>query len=175
MDRGALITTTDGGQYLLSQPCEIRLQMRKQRWRGENSRERLVTVEQVLGISFDHYVDAIEKSLQITLFDEGGPQIGHDEVTHKHHPLIRQVDEHRVMSLTALNRDQFHARAADPQVRVVVDRNAGLVAAQVVIIEALSEKLLTEDSGTIELPHYFFLVVAPAVEAGAWIQGVKIR
>src|SRR5215472_17345551 len=79
------------------------------------------------------------------------------------------------MSLTALNRDQFHARAADLQVRAVVDRNLRLVAAQVVITEPLSKKLLTEDCGTVELPHYFFLVVAPAVEAGAWIQRVKIR
>src|SRR5262249_26229910 len=52
MYRGALIATTDGGQNLLAKPREICFQVRKQGWRRENPRERFVTVQQMLRISF---------------------------------------------------------------------------------------------------------------------------
>src|SRR5262245_39787740 len=113
MYRGALISATDGGQYLLSQPGEISLQMRKHGWGREASREWLVTVQQVLRISFDHYVHSVEQALQIALLDKGRAEIGHDAVTHEHHLLIGQIDEHSVVSLTALNRDQFYTSATD--------------------------------------------------------------
>src|SRR5215469_2789625 len=105
MYRGALIATTDGGQYLLAKPGEICFEVHKQGWRRENPRERFVTVQQVLRISLDHDVHSVEQSLQIPLLDKWCAEIGHDEVTDEHHLLIGQVNQHRIMSLTALDRD----------------------------------------------------------------------
>src|SRR5438094_656542 len=78
------------------------------------------------------------------------------------------------MSLTAFDRDQFYASATDLQIRAAIDPNVRLVAANVVTAEALSKKRLAEDFGTIELPHHFISIAAPAIEAGARAQRLKI-
>ena len=80
MYRGALISTTDGSQYLLSQPYEICLQVSQQGWRREVSRNRLVTVQQVLRIFLKHYVNGVEQALKITVLVKGRADIGHDAV-----------------------------------------------------------------------------------------------
>src|SRR5262249_28334730 len=132
MYRGALISTTDGRQYLLSQPCEICFQVGQHGWRFEISRDRLVTVQQVLRILLDHYINSVEQSLKITVLVKGRADIGHDAVTHEEHLLIGQMDEHAVLSLTTLNRDQFYSSAADRQISALVDPNVRLVAAHIV-------------------------------------------
>src|SRR5262245_41852141 len=108
-----LITTANGREHLLSQPYKIRLQVRQQRWRREVSGDRLVTVQQVLRIPLDHYINSVEQALQVTLLDKGRAEIRHEAVTHEHYLLVRQIDEHCVVSLTTLNRNQLYPRAAD--------------------------------------------------------------
>src|SRR5215831_7431930 len=163
MYRGALVSTTDGSQHLLSQPYEICLQVGQQGWRLEISRDRLVTVQQVLRIFLEHYINGVEQALKITVLVKGRADIGHDAVPHEQHLLIGQIDEHAVLSLTTLNRDHFYASAADRQVSALVDPNVRLVAVHIVIAEVLTEKWLAEDSGTVELARYSFLIIAPAV------------
>src|SRR5215471_12987773 len=48
---GTLIATANSREHLVSQPCQILFQMAENQRRGEVSRERLMPVQQVLGIS----------------------------------------------------------------------------------------------------------------------------
>src|SRR6266446_2536046 len=112
-----------------------------------------MTVQQVSRIPLDHYVDGIEESIEVTLYDERCAEIRHDEITREHHVLIRQVHKHRIVCLATLYRDQLDARSADLQIGPAVDRHVGLVAAHVVEVEALAEELFGEDSRPVQFPR----------------------
>ena len=108
--------------------------------------------------SFTH--DAVE----IAFLDEGGAEIGHGEITDEQDTQIGQVDEHGVVSFTALHGREFDARAADFQLRLAVDCDVGLEAAHIVEIKAFPEKLLAEYARPTEFAGDLFFVVASCIE-----------
>src|SRR5262249_12000650 len=138
-------------------------------------RERLVPVQQMLRVSAHDHAERIEKSLQIALFGEGSPEIRHDAVAHEHDPLLGKIDEHRVVRLTAPNRDQLELRSVDVQIRSIVDRDVRLVAPNVLEFETVAEKLLREDLRGVEFPLELLLIVPSPIESGTWAQAAEIR
>src|SRR5215510_16438330 len=117
----------------------------------------------------------IEKSLQIALFGEGSPEIRHDAVAHEHDLLLGKIDEHRVVRLTAPNRDQLELRSVDVQIGSIVDRDVRLVAPNVLESETVAEKLLREDLRGVEFPLELLLIVPSPIESGTWAQAAEIR
>src|SRR5580704_18424673 len=113
---------------------------------------------------FIHNFNRIDYSLKIALLRKGCPQIRHDEISHEHHALIRQIDEHGVASFSSMHGNQFNTRPPNLQVRAAVDRHIRLKAAHVVETEAFTEELLTKISRRIEVARNFFLIVAPGIE-----------
>ena len=89
MNRGTFIAAADRSQYLLAQPHQVCFELRQHGGGGEITRERLVAVQQVLGMLFNNNVNRIEQSLKIAFLHKGCPKIRHDEIPHKHLTLIR--------------------------------------------------------------------------------------
>jgi hypothetical protein len=112
---------------LFTQPCEINLQIP-------------VTVQQMAGMLQHHDVDRLEQPLQIALLHKGGAEIWHDEVAHKQHSVIGQMDEQRIVSFSPLHGDEFEARAADLHLCVAVDRDIGLEALDILQPEPAAEE-----------------------------------
>src|SRR5260370_27011885 len=151
-------------QYLLAQPHQVCFELRQHGEGSEIPGERLVAVQQVLGMLLNNNVDRVEQSLQIAFLDKGRPKIRHDEISNEHNALIRQVDEHGVVSFSSLYRDELDARSPDLQLGAMVDRDIGLEAAYIVEVEALAEEAFIEDRRRVEFASNLFLVVAPGIE-----------
>src|SRR5437660_11153801 len=98
MYRATLIASARCGQDLLAQPYQIYFELRQHRGRGEIPRERLVAMEQMPRILLYHYINCVHQPLKVTLLDERCAQIRHDEISHEQYALIRQVDEHSIVS-----------------------------------------------------------------------------
>src|SRR5262245_66190278 len=97
------------------------------------------------GILLHHDVDRIEQPLQVALHDKRCTQIGHNHVTDKHDALIRQVDQHGVVSFSSIHRNELDACSPDLQLGAAIDRNIGLEAENVVDAEAFAEEWLIKD------------------------------
>src|SRR4030095_249595 len=157
MNGGPLVTTTNRREHMVSQPCQIRFQAAEDQWCGEDSRERFVPVQEMLGIPAHYQINRIQQSLQITLLNKGCSQIRHDDIAHEHNFFIRKINQHGIMRLAPSSRDQFELRSADVQLCPIVDRNIWLVAQNLLRAEALSEELLREDVGPVEFLSILFL------------------
>src|SRR5689334_16950990 len=72
-------------------------------------RRLMVTMQQVPGIDLRHRVNRIQQPLQVPFLYERRSQVRHDEISHEQHALVRQIDKHRVVRLSALHRDQLDA------------------------------------------------------------------
>ncbi len=144
--RAPLVSPADRSQYLFAQPDQVRLERRQHGGGGEISRERLVAVQQVSRMLFNHNIDGIEQPLQIAFFYKWRPEVRHDEIAHEHHAMIRQVDEHGVVSLSSMDRDQFDVRSPDLQLSAGGNRDVRPEAAHVVEAEAFAEEVFAENS-----------------------------
>ncbi len=107
MYRATLIALAYCGQDLLAQPNQISLELRQHSGRGEIPRKRLVAMEQIPRILLYHDVDRIHQPLKVALLDERCPQIRHDEIADEQNALIRQVDEHRILSFASSDRNEI--------------------------------------------------------------------
>src|SRR5258708_26496160 len=103
-----------------------------------------MVVQQVLRMPINDNVNGVDQSLKIPFLYKGRSEIRHDEVAHEHSPLIRQVNEHGIVSLPALNRNELDARSTDLQLSATIDCDVLLETPDVVYAEALAEELLVE-------------------------------
>jgi hypothetical protein len=74
---------------LLTQPHQVCFKLRQNGDGGEITGERLVAVQQVLGMLFNNNVNRIEQSLKIAFLHKGCAKIRHNEISHEHDTLIR--------------------------------------------------------------------------------------
>src|SRR5712691_6339205 len=169
MYRATLIASANCGQDLLAQPCQIYFEVRQHRGRGEIPRERLVAMEQIPRILFYHDIDRIHQPLEVALLDERCTQIRHDEITDEQNALIRQVNEHRIVSFASWRRNELDASSPDLQLGAAIDGNVRLEAPYIVEAEGFAEELLVEHARRTEFAGDFFSVVAPCVEVQAGI------
>src|SRR5215469_12884083 len=116
MNSGALVTTANRCKHLVSQPRQIRLQVAEYLRRCKVPRERLMPVQQALWVSRNYNIDGVKQSLQIAIFVERCPQIGHDDIPHEHHFFIGKIDQHAVWCFTSSNGNQLKLRSAYVQV-----------------------------------------------------------
>ncbi len=174
VNRGTFIAAADRSQDLLAQPHQVGFELRQHGGGGEIPSERLVAVQQILGMLLNNNVDCIQQSLEIALLHKGRSEVRHDEIAHEHHALIRQMDEHGIVSFSSLHRDQLDACSSDLQLGATVDGDVRLEAAYVVEAEAFTEELLVESPRRIDFASNFFLIVASGIEPQARIQGAEI-
>ena len=84
-----------------------------------------MTVKQIPWIFLHHDVDRIEQPIQASLFNEGGAEIGHDEVTDEHHAVIGKMNKKRIVGFSPLYWDEFDSRSPDLHLGMTVDRDIG--------------------------------------------------
>src|SRR6266567_7335310 len=169
MYRATLIAAACCGQDALAQPYEIYFELRQHGGRGEIPRERLVAMEQIPRILLYHDIDRIQQPLKVALLDERCAEIRHDEIADEQNALIRQVDEHRIVSLASLHRNELDACSPGLQLGAAIDGDVRLEAPHVVEAEAFAEELLVENAGRTDFTRDLFCVVAPRVEVQAGI------
>src|SRR6266704_1693344 len=169
MYRATLIASARCGQDLFAQPGQIYFELRQQRGRGEIPRERLVAMEQMPRILLYHDIDRIHQPLNVALLDDRCPQIRHDEIADEQNALIREVNEHRIVSFASLHRNELDACSPDLQFGAAIDGDVRLEAPYVVEAEAFAEELLVENARRTDFAGDLFSVVAPRVEVHAGI------
>src|SRR5712691_9998705 len=169
MYRATLIAAARRGHDLFAQPGQIYFELRQQRGRGEIPRERLVAMEQMPRILLYHDIDRIHQPLKVALLDERCPQIRHDEIADEQDALIRQVNEHRIVSFASLHRNELDACSPDLQLGAAIDGDVRLEAPYVVDAEGFAEEMLVENARRTDFAGDLFCIVAPCVEAQAWI------
>src|SRR5689334_8189449 len=103
-----------------------------------------MAMEQMPRILLYHDIHRIHQPLKVALLDERRPQIGHDEVADEQNALIRQVNEHRIMSFASLHRNELDACSPDLEHGAAIDGNVRLEASYVVDAEGFAEELLIE-------------------------------
>src|SRR5437868_6235687 len=133
-----------------------------------------MAVQEVLRVFLSYDIDGIEQSLKVAFLNKGSSYIGHDEVADEHGVLIRNVDQHCVVRLSTLNRNQLEARSTDVYDSPSLNRDIRPVGPQILETEVGAEKLLGEDSRRVELPLKFLLVVAPPVEPHVGSQRTEV-
>src|SRR5262245_50264779 len=131
-------------------------------------------MEQMAGILLHYDVDRIEQPLQVALPDERCTQIGHNHVTDEHDALIRQIDQHGVVSFTSIHRNELDACSPDLQFGATIDRDVGPEAEYVVDAEAFAEEWLVENARRAGAASELFGVVVPRIELQARVQAAKI-
>src|SRR5260370_972642 len=126
MYHATLIAAARCGQDLLAQPYQIYFELRQHRGRGEIPRERLVAMEQISRILLYHDIDRIQQPLKVALLDERCAEIRHDEIADEQNALIRQVDEHRIVSFASSHRNELDARSPGLQLGAAIDGDVRL-------------------------------------------------
>src|SRR5215831_10760729 len=164
MNGGPFVATTNCSKDLVSQPYQIGFQVAENQGRGKVSRERLMTVQQMLGVLAHYHINRIEQSLQVTVLIKWCPQIRHNHVPHEHHFFVGKINQHGIVRFTASSRNQLEVRSADVQVRSIVDRNIRFVALNVRGAESVSEELLGKDFRCVEFFLELFLIVSSSIK-----------
>src|SRR6266496_2253635 len=175
MNRRAFVTSTDGGEHLVPQPCQVSLQVGKNQWRREVPCERLVSMKEVLRVAASDKIKRIEQPGKIALFVERCTQIRHEDVPHEHYFSIGKIDQHGVVGLAPSSRDQLDLRSANVQAGPFVDRHVRLVPSKILKAKPLSEKLFTEGVRRVEFSVEFLLIVLPTVKPGTRVQPPEVR
>ncbi len=137
-------------------------------------RQRLVPVQQILGMRRNQNVDGVKQPLEIAFLYKRRSEVGHDEIANEHDAFLWQVNEHRVVSFSALDGDQIDGCASDLQLRAGGDGNVRPKTPHIVEVKAFTEKLFIESARRIQFAGQFFLVVASGVETRARIQPIEI-
>src|SRR5205807_6193201 len=106
---------------------------------------------------------------KVALLDERCAEVRHDEIADEHYALIRQVDEHRIVSFASRNGNELDACSPDLQLGAAIDGDVGLEATYVVEVEGCAEESLVEHVRGTEFAGDLFLVVASCVEVRARI------
>src|SRR5258708_31295278 len=113
---------------------------------------------------FNDDVNGIHQALQIPFHHKRRPDVRHDEIAHEQNAVIRQVDEHRIVSFSSLHRNQLDSGSPDLQLSATVDCDVRLEAAYVVEAEAFTEELFIENPRRIHFASNLFLVITPRIE-----------
>src|SRR5262249_8163101 len=92
----------------------------------------------------------------------------------EHDALIRQVDQHGVVSFSSIHRNELDACSPNLQFGPVIDCNIGLEAEDVVDAEAFTEEWLVESARRASAASKFFRVVVPRIKLQAGVQAGKI-
>src|SRR5262249_29995047 len=85
----ALLAAPYRAQNFFSKPYEVSLEKRKHRSGGKISRQRLVTMQQMLGMRCDKNVNGIKQPLEIAFLYKKGAEGGHDENANRNPTLMR--------------------------------------------------------------------------------------
>src|SRR5215472_7507026 len=80
VDRATLITPAHRAQHLVAQPREVCLKLCQHGGGGENSRERLVAMQQIPGILLHSGLNRVDQRMEIGLVEEIGTEIKNDEI-----------------------------------------------------------------------------------------------
>src|SRR5579863_3215030 len=123
---------------------------------------------------FNNYVDGIQQALKIPLFDKRRTEIRHDEITHEQNALIRQMDEHCIVSFASLHRNQLDVRPPNLQLSAAVDGDVRFESAHVFQAEAFPKELFVENPRSRYLTGNLLLIIAPGIETRARIQSLEI-
>src|SRR5215831_7936893 len=102
-------------------------------------------MQQMLRMRGDKNVDRIKQALEIAFRYERSAEVRHDEIADEHHALIRQVDEHGVVSFASPDRDDFDVCTPDLQLGAGRDGKVWFEAAHILNVEALTEKRSVEN------------------------------
>src|SRR5438876_2141366 len=133
-----------------------------------------MTVQHIAWMFLHDYIDCIEKAIEVTFYDEWCSDVRHDEITDEHHAQIGQMDEYRIVRLSAMDRNQLDAGSADFQIGLAIDGCIRLETTYVIEVELLPKEVFAERLGRVQFASYFFVIVAPGVEARFGSQAAKI-
>src|SRR5215471_4877673 len=128
----------------------MRFQLGEHLRRREVPRQRFMTVQNVTWMFLHDYINCIEKTIEVTFHDEWRSNVRHYEITDEHHAQIGQVNEHGIMSLPAMNRNQLDAGSANFQLRLAVDGCVGLETTYVIGVVAFPKEAFPDRVGPVE-------------------------
>jgi len=101
-----------------------------------------MSMQHIARIFLYHNVDCVEQALKVAS-TANGARGKHDEISDKEHAQIRQMDEHGIVRLSAVNGNQLDA-CSPFLVRLEVYGCVRLETAHIVDVEALTEKVLRD-------------------------------
>jgi len=104
-------------------------------------------MQQMLRVLLYHDINRVKQPLEIAFLHKRSPEVGHDEVSHEQDTLVRQMDEHSIVSLSSLHGDELDGRSPDLQLCATVDRYVRLEAAYIVEAEAFAEEAFAKIAG----------------------------
>src|SRR5215831_13921941 len=84
------------------------------------------------------------------------------------------MDEHGIMRLSALDRNQLDAGSAYFQLGLAIDGCIRLKTAYVLLVKPLPKEVFTDRLGRVKFTGYFLVIVAPGIETRFWCQTAKI-
>src|SRR5215471_16170907 len=102
MDRGTLVSATNGREHLIPQPNQVCFQAREHRRRTEVPCKRFVAMQEIVRVSIHYDIDGIEESAEIAFLDERSTEIRHDEIAREQHFFGGQVDKHGIVRFPAM-------------------------------------------------------------------------
>src|SRR5262249_45652350 len=88
--------------------------------------------------------------------------------------MIRQVDQHGVVSFSSIHRNELDACSPNLQLGAAIDRDIGPEAEDIVDAEAFAEEWLVENARRAGAASELFGVVVPRIELQAGVQAAKI-
>src|SRR5215471_2236513 len=109
-----------------------------------------MTVQHIAWMRLHDYIDCIEKAIEITFRDEWCSNVRHDEITGEHYAQVGQMNEHRIVCLSTMDRNQLDAGSTDFQIGPAIDGCIRLETTNVIEVELLPEKAFGEGLRRVE-------------------------
>src|SRR5215469_16773222 len=123
-----------------------------------------MAVQDVARIFLHDHIHCVKQALKVALVHERRTNVRHDEVASEKHSQFGQMDEHRVMRFSAMNRNQLNARSADFQLGAAIHGCVRFEIANVIEVESLAKKPLSDRFGGVECALDFLAIVASGVK-----------
>src|SRR5437867_5321961 len=122
-----------------------------------------MTVQHITWMVLHYDIDCIEKAIEVPFHDEWRSNVRHDEITDEHHAQIGQVNEHGIIRLSAMDRNQLDAGSANFQLGLAIDGCVGLETTYVIRVVVFPKEALVNRLRRVEFAGYFLVLVAPGV------------
>src|SRR5262249_32166179 len=133
-----------------------------------------MTVQHITWMFLHDDIDCIEKAIEVTFHDKWCSNVRHDEITDEHHAQFGQVNEHGIMRLSAMDRNQLDAGSANFQLGLAIDGCVGLETTYAIGVVAFPKEGFGNRLRSVEFTGYFLEIVAPGVETRFWCQAAEI-
>ena len=134
-----------------------------------------MAVQEIFRLFFNDDIHRIEQPLQIALFDEGCPEIRHDEISDEQHTQVRHCDEHAIRGFSSSYGNKLNARSADVQLGGMVNGDVWFEGAYIIHVKALAEEVPGEVPRRSKFQRQLFVAIAPGVKTRGAIGKIGLK